>query len=88
METETKSNEKNSQASSTSSTARKDTNLNEAIDETSSLPKQVSSELNAKHDLKFRENLYRLIISQLFYDGYQSVAVALSGHIQVGRNFF
>ena len=87
METETKSNEKNSQASSTS-TARKDTNLNEAIDETNSLPKQMSSELNVKHDLKFRENLYRLIISQLFYDGYQSVAVALSGHIQVGRNFF
>lgn len=38
--------------------------------------------LSTKSELKFRENLYRLIISQLFYDGYQHAAVSLSGAIQ------
>ena len=42
------------------------------------------TDLNLKNDLKFRENLYRLIISQLFYDGYQHIAVGLSGSVQVG----
>jgi len=65
----------------------KTTNLNESIDESTLLSKQMSSDLNVKHDLKFRENLYRLIISQLFYDGYQNIAVALSGTIQV-RNLY
>ena len=41
------------------------------------------TDLNLKSDLKFRENLYRLIISQLFYDGYQHIAVGLSGSVQV-----
>jgi len=40
------------------------------------------TDLNLKNDLKFRENLYRLIISQLFYDGYQHIAVGLSGSVQ------
>jgi hypothetical protein len=40
-------------------------------------------ELNTKNELKFRDNLYRMIISQLFYDGYQSIAIGLSGLIQV-----
>ena len=40
-------------------------------------------DLNLKNELKFRENLYRLIISQLFYDGYQHIAVGLSGSVQV-----
>ena len=42
-----------------------------------------SNDLSAKNELKFRENLYRLIISQLFYDGHQNIAVGLSGLIQV-----
>ena len=42
-----------------------------------------TDEINSKNDLKFRENLYRLIISQLFYDGHQHVAVGLSSAIQV-----
>jgi hypothetical protein len=37
----------------------------------------------SKNELKSRENLYRLIISQLFYDGYQHIAVGLSGSVQV-----
>ena len=40
-------------------------------------------DLVVKNDLKFRESLYRMIISQLFYDGYQSVAINLSNVIQV-----
>ena len=40
-------------------------------------------DLNLKNESKFRENLYRLIISQLFYDGYQHIAVGLSGSVQV-----
>ena len=36
----------------------------------------------AKSELKSRENLYRLIISQLFYDGYQHLAVGLSSSVQ------
>lgn len=39
-------------------------------------------DLNLKNESKFRENLYRLIISQLFYDGYQHIAVGLSGSVQ------
>ena len=35
-----------------------------------------------KSELKFRENFYRMVISQLFYDGYQHAAVNLSGAIQ------
>lgn len=42
-----------------------------------------SNEKLTKNDVKFRENLYRLIVSQLFYDGYQHVAVGLSAAIQV-----
>jgi len=41
------------------------------------------NDMNIKNELKFRENLYRLIISQLFYDGYQHIAVGLSGSVQV-----
>jgi hypothetical protein len=36
-----------------------------------------------KSEIRFKEKLYRLIISQLFYDNYQSVAVELSNLIQV-----
>jgi hypothetical protein len=36
-----------------------------------------------KNEVKFRDNLYRMIISQLFYDGYQHIAVGLSEIIQV-----
>jgi len=36
----------------------------------------------SKNALKFREQLYRLIISQLFYDGFQSLAVSLSSAVQ------
>ena len=36
-----------------------------------------------KSEIRFKEKLYRLIISQLFYDNYQSVAVDLSNLIQV-----
>lgn len=42
-----------------------------------------SNDKYTKNDVKFRENLYRLIVSQLFYDGYQHVAVGLSAAIQV-----
>lgn len=80
METESK--QENTVLLSSSSSA-KGTSSNDPIDENNSLPKTLSSELNAKHDLKFRESLYRLIISQLFYDGYQNIAVGLSGSIQV-----
>ncbi len=38
---------------------------------------------SSKNEVKFRENLYRMIISQLFYDGYQHIAVGLSEIIQV-----
>jgi hypothetical protein len=48
-----------------------------------SSPKKEAADLNIKNDLKFRENLYRLVISQLFYDGYQNIAVGLSAAIQV-----
>ncbi|RNA37021.1 cleavage stimulation factor subunit 1 [Brachionus plicatilis] len=41
-----------------------------------------SNDKYTKNDVKFRENLYRLIVSQLFYDGYQHVAVGLSAAIQ------
>lgn len=40
------------------------------------------TDLNVKNESKFRENFYRLIISQLFYDGYQHIAVGLSGSVQ------
>jgi hypothetical protein len=43
----------------------------------------LPKDLNIKNDSKFRENLYRLIISQLFYDGYQPIAVGLSNMVQV-----
>lgn len=38
---------------------------------------------SSKNEVKFRDNLYRMIISQLFYDGYQHIAVGLSEIIQV-----
>lgn len=41
-----------------------------------------------KSELKSREILYRLIISQLFYDGYQHIAVGLSGSVQVKNKKF
>ena len=41
-----------------------------------------TSGLVAKSEVKFRESMYRLIISQLFYDGYQHAAVNLSAAIQ------
>lgn len=47
-----------------------------------------SNDKSTKTDVKFRENLYRLIVSQLFYDGYQHVAVGLSAAIQVIFNLF
>jgi hypothetical protein len=40
-------------------------------------------EINTKNDLKFRDSLYRMIISQLFYDGYQQFAVGLSTQLHV-----
>ena len=43
------------------------------------------TDLNTKNESKFRENFYRLIISQLFYDGYQHIAVGLSGSVQVNK---
>ena len=46
--------------------------------------KSSSNSIN-KNEIRFRENLYRLIISQLFYDGYQNIAVGLSGAIQVDK---
>ena len=39
-------------------------------------------ELNSS-EIRFREKFYRLIVSQLFYDGYQTVAVDLSNQLQV-----
>lgn len=51
--------------------------------EGSDATKALLGDLNTKNELKFRENLYRLIVSQLFYDGYQHIAVNLSGQIQV-----
>lgn len=42
---------------------------------------QIPPDLNTKNELRFRENLYRLMISQLFYDGYQHIAVGLTGAI-------
>ena len=39
----------------------------------------------AKDEIRFRETFYRLVISQLFYDGYQSVAVNLSNLLQVSQ---
>lgn len=41
--------------------------------------------LNSKSEIKFRETVYRMIISQLFYDGYQHPAVGLSAAIQVEK---
>lgn len=57
----------------------------EPVAEALNSPKTTTEEsvdLNVKNELKFRENLYRLIISQLFYDGYQHIAVGLSGSLQ------
>jgi hypothetical protein len=42
-----------------------------------------NEEIDLKNDLKFRETLYRLMISQLFYDGYQTIAIGFSSLIQV-----
>jgi cleavage stimulation factor subunit 1 len=39
--------------------------------------------MQQKSEVRQRESLYRLMVSQLFYDGYQNVAVALSNLIQV-----
>jgi cleavage stimulation factor subunit 1 len=39
--------------------------------------------MQPKSEVRFRETVYRLMVSQLFYDGYQNVAVALSNLIQV-----
>ena len=36
--------------------------------------------------IKTRDILYRLVISQLFYDGYQQVAVALSNIGKISKN--
>ena len=44
---------------------------------------QEELQINTKSELKFRDQLYRMIISQLFYDGYQHVAVNLSATLQV-----
>ena len=78
--------DKNTNAKS-AKTEKTSTNKPESKDDLNSLPKLMATDLNLKHDLKFRENLYRLIISQLFYDGYQHIAVGLSGAIQV-RNLY
>ena len=37
--------------------------------------------------IKTRDTLYRLVISQLFYDGYQQVAVALSNIGEMSISF-
>ena len=60
-----------------SNEAKKDI-INKSKTENSSILSDFS-----KGELKSRENLYRLIISQLFYDGYQHIAVGLSGSVQV-----
>ncbi|KAL0277084.1 UNVERIFIED_CONTAM: hypothetical protein PYX00_004488 [Menopon gallinae] len=41
-----------------------------------------TSEINDENVIKRRELLYRLMISQLFYDGHQSIAVSLTSAIQ------
>lgn len=56
---------------------------NETINSIPGLGPTTLDPLNSKNELRFRENMYRLIISQLFYDGYQHAAVNLSGAIQV-----
>jgi hypothetical protein len=40
-------------------------------------------DINSKNEVKMHESLYRMIVSQLLYDGHQQIAVALSGIIQV-----
>ena len=40
---------------------------------------------STKNDLKFRDSFYRMLISQLFYDGHQNVAISLSGIVQASR---
>lgn len=55
--------------------------ISENNTENGKLPEE-QMDLNLKNESKFRENLYRLIISQLFYDGYQHIAVGLSGSVQ------
>ncbi len=40
-------------------------------------------DVNSKNEVKLHENLYRMIVSQLLYDGHQQIAVALSGIVQV-----
>lgn len=40
-------------------------------------------DINTKNEVKVHENLYRMIVSQLLYDGHQQIAVALSAIIQV-----
>ena len=87
METESKSAKSSTTSGGESTKTGKSANLNESLDDSTSLPKQMIADLNVKHDLKLRENIYRLIISQLFYDGYQHIAVGLSGAIQV-RNLY
>ena len=43
-------------------------------------------DINSKNEVKLHESLYRMIVSQLLYDGHQQIAVALSGIIQVIRS--
>ncbi|CAB3366752.1 Hypothetical predicted protein [Cloeon dipterum] len=40
------------------------------------------NETEEKNSMKIRENLYRLIISQLFHDGYQNLGLSLSSLVQ------
>ncbi|KAK4004799.1 Cleavage stimulation factor subunit 1 [Daphnia magna] len=43
---------------------------------------EILEAMESKNAIKFKEQLYRLIISQLFYDGFQSMAVSLSSAVQ------
>lgn len=41
------------------------------------------TQTNEQSEIRFREQAYRLMVSQLFYDGYQAIAVALSNLLQI-----
>ena len=80
--------ETSSSSSSSSSNGSKVTPTSPgSVDKELKSSSNSTSDLNTKSELKFRESLYRLIISQLFYDGHQHIAVGLSGIIQVNMNY-
>ena len=41
--------------------------------------------IDTKNDIKFRDSVYRMVISQLFYDGHSNIAVELSNLIKVSE---